>query len=163
MATGRSVNGYSGKPDCMKLYSLGVSVPNLPRLTSLVPPFEVDGLLVSDEQMLTDEETELLAVYRRYGRPVGGRETDFEGMPRTNYQPINCSFYDNFEAAIVRRRQVDIAYLLPDDGVKEVKVQLKDLKTRLTEEYVQLANEQWLRLDRIVRVDGVPAGESCSF
>ncbi|MEO0734760.1 MAG: hypothetical protein AAFZ52_18130 [Bacteroidota bacterium] len=82
---------------------------------------------------------------------------------RTNYQPINCNFYDNFEAAIVTRRAVDLVYLDPFGEEVTVTTQLRDLKTHRTEEFVQLASEEWLRLDRIVRVDGTAAGASCTF
>lgn len=83
--------------------------------------------------------------------------------PRTNYQPIDCNFYDNFEAAIVTRRMVDLAYLDPFGKELRVTTRLNDLKTKLTEEFVQLESGEWLRLDRIVSVDGEAAGASCSF
>jgi len=82
---------------------------------------------------------------------------------RTNYQPIDCNFYDNFEAAIVQRRAVGLTYLDANgDSISETTL-LRDLKTHRTEEFVLLASGVWLRLDRIVSVDGVAAGESCSF
>lgn len=86
-----------------------------------------------------------------------------QALPRTNYQPIDCNFYDNFEAAIVTRREIELVYLSPLGEQVEETVRLRDLKTKLTEEFVQLANEEWVRLDRIVSVDGVMAGESCRF
>ncbi|MEL7161419.1 MAG: hypothetical protein AAFN92_11745 [Bacteroidota bacterium] len=83
--------------------------------------------------------------------------------PRTNYQPIDCNFYDNFEAAIVTRREIDLVYRDPFGKDIAIKTQLSDLKTHRTEEFVQLADGRWLRLDRIVSVDGVAAGASCRF
>ncbi|MEM9928454.1 MAG: hypothetical protein AAF840_01420 [Bacteroidota bacterium] len=82
---------------------------------------------------------------------------------RTNYAPIDCNFYDNFEAAIVTLRVVDLVYLDPFGAQVTEATKLRDLKTKLTEEFVQLAEGTWLRLDRIVSVDGVPAGASCRF
>jgi len=85
-------------------------------------------------------------------------------LPRTNYQPIDCNFYDNFEAAIVQRRSVKIEYRgVEKEVVLRVETRLLDLKTKQTEEYVQFRNGDWLRLDRVVSVDGVVAGESCRF
>lgn len=83
--------------------------------------------------------------------------------PRTNYRPIDCNFYDNFESAIVQRRAVELTYLDVDGDPVEETTLLRDLKTHRTEEFVQFASGEWLRLDRIVSVDGVPAGDSCSF
>jgi Rho-binding antiterminator len=84
-------------------------------------------------------------------------------LPRTNYQPIDCNFYDNFEAAIVTRRVVELTYLGPFGKEITASIRLKDLKTKLTEEFVQLESGEWLRLDRIVSVDGEAAGASCRF
>jgi Rho-binding antiterminator len=86
-----------------------------------------------------------------------------QALPRTNYQPIDCNFYDNFEAAIVTRRVVDLVYLDPFGEAVTAATGLKDLKTKLTEEFIQLESGEWLRLDRIVSVDGNLAGVSCRF
>lgn len=84
-------------------------------------------------------------------------------QPRTNYQPIDCNFYDNFEAAIVQRRSVDLVYRDVFGQDIAVSTRLNDLKTHLTEEFVLLASGEWLRLDRIVSVDGETAGASCRY
>ena len=138
----------------MHLFRLGKTRPSLPELTSATPPYMVDGLIVTDEEGLNEEEQSLLAYYRRHGRPVGSSSADLEGLPRTNYQPIDCNFYDNFEAAIVRRRVVVLEYRKADGTIERIATRLQDLKTHLTEEYVQLVSGEWLRLDRIVSVDG---------
>jgi Rho-binding antiterminator len=89
--------------------------------------------------------------------------TRLQALPRTNYQPIDCNFYDNFEAAIVTHRVVDLIYLDPFGEEVIEATKLKDLKTKLTEEFVQLESKEWLRVDRIASVDGEAAGASCSF
>ncbi len=86
-----------------------------------------------------------------------------KSLPHTNYQPIDCNFYDNFEAAIVQRRTVDLVYLAANGSPISATTRLKDLKTHRIEEFVQLASGEWLRLDRIVSVGGVEAGSSCRF
>ena len=140
-----------------------------------VPPFAVDALLVFAEDITTSLITEQL---RRSGRPVfhlapaSAPEKAGElkawlvrlaDLPRTNYQPINCGFYDNFEAVILQRSTVRLEYR--DAGGTNIRLltQLDDLKTDRTEEYVLLASGAWLRLDQIVSVDGVAAGVSCRF
>jgi Rho-binding antiterminator len=144
-------------------------------LTETIPPFDIDAVIVFAGAPKKNVYEEILL---RYGRPVlrvgrimppdlgvvmeeylahlGSRE-------RTNYQPIDCNFYDNFEAAIVQRRDVELKYL-DQNGAPIMKTTLlRDLKTHLTEEFVQLASGEWLRLDRIVSVDGLEAGASCRF
>jgi hypothetical protein len=54
-------------------------------------------------------------------------------------------------------------YLDPFGKEVTAAIRLQDLKTKLTEEFVQLESKEWLRLDRIVSVDGETAGASCSF
>ncbi len=147
----------------MELFSLGAVIEGIPELSALTPPFAVDAIIVDDELSLSREDAEILAIYRRYGRPVITSKTAEVIGPRTNYSPINCSFYDNFEAAIVQRRPVALAFLLADDNTVTISTRLIDLKTDRTEEYVQLADKRWIRLDRIVSVDGELAGASCSF
>lgn len=145
--------------------------------TSEVPPFAVDALVVFSGGDSVDASVELL---QRSGRPVLNlhpapaaapeNATKLEKwlsglahLPRTNYQPINCNFYDNFEAAIVQRRKVELEYRSTYGTPTKLSTRLKDLKTDRTEEYVQLENGQWLRLDRIISVDGEAAGASCRF
>ena len=132
--------------------------------------FELDLLVMESEPI---EESEWLQEIRRAGRSIvllaGKTETEIieelkaaGQSPRTNYQPIDCGYYDYFEAAIVQRRAVDIRYLLPVGTEKMEDTQLSDLKTSLSEEFVQLADGRWLRLDRIRELDGiVNTGEVC--
>lgn len=147
---------------------------NLEPLTPEVAPFMVDTLVHFRSANLDSPEYKIML---RYGRPQlripgtdpkpSGAYTDYiewgSRFARTNYQPIDCNFYDNFEAAIVRRRPVDLEYLDANGERVLSNTRLRDLKTHRTEEFVQLASGEWLRLDRIVSVDGVAAGESCSF
>jgi transcriptional antiterminator Rof (Rho-off) len=167
----------------MKIHFTGLPLPGftLPPAYELiaygpeVPPFAVNALLVFPAGSLGGEEIETL---RRSGRPVlhlapaaapekAPELQDWlarlEDLPRTNYQPIDCNFYDNFEAAIVQRRTVNLEYRRADGSIKRIPTRLKDLITDRTEEYVQLENNEWLRLDRVVSVDGEAAGASCRF
>lgn len=163
---------YAGTPPVDFIFPRG---HDYPEYGPEVPPFAVDALLVFAEGVADEESVELL---RRGGRPVfrlapasaPEKSTDLEKWlaclserPRTNYQPIDCNFYDNFEAAIVQGRKVALAYRSTGDATLTVITRLNNLKTHRTEEYVQLENNEWLRLDRIVSVDGAAAGASCRF
>ena len=83
--------------------------------------------------------------------------------PRTNYESIDCNFYDTFEAAITQRSTVAFTYRDLENREISVATRLRDLQTKQNEEYVQLADGQWIRLDRVSMVNGVAAGESCRF
>ncbi|MTB53785.1 hypothetical protein [Lewinella sp. W8] len=152
------------------------------------PLFEVDGVLAF--LPLGEQDFQQLQLAARSGRPVavigpGSEDFPLEGQikrfmevttadlrplaewyasaQRTNYRPIDCNFYDEFEAAIVTRRTVLLEYLGVDGHRRELSTKLRDTKTYLTEEYLQLENGSWLRFDRVYAVNGVPAGDSCRF
>lgn len=155
------------------------------------PIFEMDALIIFNlDGQITTEDILKAELSRLHGRPwlyfgtqpllpyseVARRFTEFKpaeelaeylnafiGLPRTNYQPIDCNFYDNFEAAIVQRRSVKIEYRGTGTLPLRVETRLLDTKTDKTEEYVQFRNGDWLRLDRVISVDGVAAGDSCRF
>lgn len=147
----------------MNIYALEPG-SEFPLLTTETPPFAVDAVLFDGaEESLTAGQRMLLALYRRYGRPIVLNHKEVNDLPRTNYQPINCDYYDNFEAAIVQRRFVELNYLLADGSSVARKTQLRDLKTDRTEEFVQLSDGRWLRLDQIIALDGKSAGDSCRF
>lgn len=138
----------------------------------LLPLFSVDAAL-----FFSGADAGAKEFLKRSGRPFidfseGAFKPDLlyteyldrlRSLPRTNYQPIDCNFYDNFEAAIVQRRPVDLVYLDANGESVLRHTRLRDLKTYRTEEFVQLASGEWLRLDRIVSVDGIAAGASCTF
>jgi Rho-binding antiterminator len=144
-------------------------------LTEKIPPFDIDAVIVFSGSAKNDKYEKTLL---RYGRPVlrvgwiavpdlaavvEEYRTHLGKWTRTNYQPIDCNFYDNFEAAIVQRRYVELEYLDANGEPVMKTTLLRDLKTHLSEEFVQLASGEWLRLDQIVSVDGLEAGASCRF
>ena len=70
------------------------------------------------------------------------------------YVPINCSYYDELEAAAVQRRNVVIAYRDENGATQEVETRIKDLYARNKEEFMVLENGLEFRLDRLVSIDG---------
>lgn len=170
----------------MNLYFLGLNVPGVAigpllenihwaPLTEEVPPFMVDAIV----QIGKITETDYLRTLRRFGRPILVLPVDISqqelrenlrsfqlrqpALPRSNYQPINCSFYDHFEIAILQRMPVDLSFVSADGTTVQRQTRLLDTKTDRTEEFVQLENGHWLRLDQIKTINGQPAGESCRF
>ena len=79
-------------------------------------------------------------------------------QPGTTYRPIDCGFYDHLEAAIVQKKRVVLVYLDAEGLHVAQRTELLDLKTERKAEFVQLPGTRWLRLDRIVSVDGVASG-----
>ena len=83
---------------------------------------------------------------------------------KDGYKPIDCGLYDHLEIAIMRGSQVELVYF--PEGKQDavtVNTQLKNTRTREGEEFVQLADEQWIRLDRIVSLDGRDFHGTCGI
>lgn len=177
----------------MNVLAVGTLKPDYAELSARLwvqePLFEVDALAVfAEQEALSLADLERVSMAVAHGRPVlwfgevgrlsftpTGQFLKFKPADlakyqdllskadRTNYQPINCSFYDTFEIAIMHRTRVQLTYKGLNDEDHELSTKLRDTKTKLTEEYIQLEDSSWLRLDRIAAVDGVAAGASCSF
>lgn len=164
----------------------------LPRPLDQTPLFEVDALFVFANGMMTLEERNQCMMIERSGRPVvrvgavslplpskGASNilmvarfdpadtfsftSWIHNRPRTNYLAIDCNFYDRFEEAIVMSKQVSLTYLTADSSTITNEVRLKATKTYRSEEYLQLENDCWLRMDRVVSLNGHRLGESCAF
>jgi Rho-binding antiterminator len=79
------------------------------------------------------------------------------------YQPIDCNFYDILEANAVLRKQVEIIFLDEHKALQTVQAVIKDLYIKEKAEYMKLANEQEIRLDRLISVDGKELNGSCAI
>lgn len=163
-----------------------------PQLLKGQPLFEIDALVVFGGQAFAPADQEACQLVERSGRPVIRvgvvdiplhrpavsnilmvREYNWEeeesfhewltSRPRTNYQPIDCSFYDRLEAAIVSRTPVELVYRKGSGEVTARTCRLKDTKTDQTEEFLELAGGEWIRLDQVVTLDGQLAGKGCAF
>ena len=75
----------------------------------------------------------------------------------TDYQPIDCGFYDTLEAAATQRRRVALQYfndlrqLCLDSGV------IDTFFIHNKVEYLRLKSGEEIRLNHIIRLDDVPA------
>ena len=69
---------------------------------------------------------------------------------KNEYIPISCAFYDELEAAAVKRLINDIVYYT-DDGIENsVKAKVVDFKTIEKQEFMILDNKDMIRLDKII-------------
>lgn len=71
-----------------------------------------------------------------------------------NYVPINCSYYDELEAAATQRRRVAIVYRDDSGDTQQVESRILDLYARDKEEFMVLEDGLTFRLDRLVSMDG---------
>ena len=73
---------------------------------------------------------------------------------KPKYQPINCHFYDELELLALRQKPCTIVFLNATDQQQEIKDTLLTFKIIEQAEYVLLKNNDPIRLDRLVSVDG---------
>ncbi len=70
------------------------------------------------------------------------------------YTPINCHFYDHFEAAIVQNRPVTLEFQDEEQKLHKRVTKLKDLQTINKEEFLILEDKTVIRLDKILSING---------
>lgn len=73
---------------------------------------------------------------------------------KNNYIPISCAFYDEFEAAAVKKVQCEIVYL-ENNEKKCVHAKVVDFKSINKEEFMILDNNLQIRLDKILLFNGI--------
>ena len=71
-----------------------------------------------------------------------------------DYKPINCSFYDELEAAATLKKYIRIQYLSTLQEMLTIEAVIKDLYIKEGAEYMLLNTGEEIRLDRIVSIDG---------
>lgn len=81
----------------------------------------------------------------------------------TDYQPIDCRTYGEFERAIVGRKRLKVCWR-DENGLDHLEIlQPGDLETCQGEEFLHAKNQQGqalrLRLDRIVKASVLPASD----
>lgn len=75
----------------------------------------------------------------------------------TKYKPIDCDFYDVLEAVATEKRYVKVYYYSEIRELLSAMAIVKDIYTRDKMEFLVLNTGEEIRLDRIVRIDDVPA------
>lgn len=75
-----------------------------------------------------------------------------------DYSPIDCGLHDELQLRALRRRACDIESLGDDGAIRRHHGTLVDVFARDGAEYLKLADGTEIRLDHLVRVDGVDFG-----
>ena len=75
----------------------------------------------------------------------------------TDYQPIDCGFYDELEAAATQKRRVALQYF---NDLRQLCMESGVIDTffiRDKVEFMRLKSGEEIRLDHIIRLDNKPA------
>lgn len=80
-----------------------------------------------------------------------------------NYSPINCSFYDQLENAIVIKEKVLLEYLNENQSIEKYEGILLDIYSRDKAEFVKLADGCSVRLDFIYKLNDIENIGSCKI
>lgn len=75
----------------------------------------------------------------------------------TSYKPIDCDFYDVLETAAVSKKYVKLHYFTDIREYLSVMSVVKDIYAQDGMEFLVLGSGEEIRLDRIIRIDDVPA------
>jgi Rho-binding antiterminator len=77
----------------------------------------------------------------------------------TDYTPIDCASYSEYEAAIVQQRRLRLSWRQPDGQLRIEVVRPIDLETRHREEFLRAEtrdrNTVELRLDQIIKAEAL--------
>ena len=77
----------------------------------------------------------------------------------TDYTPIDCASYSEYEAAIVQHRRLRLSWRQPDGQLRIEVVRPIDLETRHQEEFLRAEtrdrNTVELRLDQIIKAEAL--------
>jgi len=80
-----------------------------------------------------------------------------------NYTPVNCSFYDQLENAIVTKEKVSLEYLNENRSLEKYAGILLDIYSKEKAEFVKLADGTSIRLDFIQKLNGIENIGSCKI
>ena len=75
-----------------------------------------------------------------------------QGQIISQYKPVDCDFTDELESLSTRRQSVDISYFDESGQSRHGRGVITDMVTRDHADYLVLANEEEIRLDRIAWV-----------
>lgn len=76
------------------------------------------------------------------------------------YIPINCGFYDELEAAAVKKKNVSIIYIA-EDKTAETMGMIENIYSKNNIEFLLLSSGIKIRLDDIVSLDGKRLSNYC--
>ncbi|CAH9019511.1 Rho-binding antiterminator [Candidatus Nitrosacidococcus sp. I8] len=74
----------------------------------------------------------------------------------SGYIPISCDLHDRLEILATYGKSCSIVYQEENGGSLEVNDKIVDIYTKNKEEFILLGSNQFIRLDRLITVDGQP-------
>ena len=82
-------------------------------------------------------------------------------LTMNDYTPISCSFYDILESIATKRELAVIEYFDETKQQMSVTGKIQNLFTQEKVEYMHLEQGLLIRLDNIIAVNGMRAGNYC--
>ncbi len=79
------------------------------------------------------------------------------------YTPISCDLYDQLEIAAMRNSVCKLEIGSQAEVRKTIEARIEDLFVREKVEYAKLSTGATIRLDELVRMNGIPFGASCDL
>ena len=76
------------------------------------------------------------------------------------YKTISCHFYDELEALAIKKVLSKITYF-ENENEKYIKDIIVDFKTKNKEEFLILKNGLIIRLDKIIKINGLIPKDYC--
>lgn len=78
-------------------------------------------------------------------------------MSEASYRPIDCGFHDELLARAIRKVPVEVVYTDERGGEAKAVDLIEDVFARDSAEFLRLKSGVEIRLDKLVRVDGISA------
>lgn len=77
------------------------------------------------------------------------------------YKPIDCGLYDELELLALKKEKTVIKFTDEHGKIKICNSVITDLFSENKVEYIKLTEDQVIRLDNLVEVNGKQFGSSC--
>ncbi len=76
-------------------------------------------------------------------------------MTATPYSPIDCGLHDELQLRVMRGRDVTVTWVGDDGTPQRSTGRVIDVFSRAGAEFLRLADQREIRLDRLHEVDGI--------
>ncbi|WP_106154454.1 hypothetical protein [Marinilabilia salmonicolor] len=77
-------------------------------------------------------------------------------MKYSKYTPVDPDFFDILESTVHKNEEQNIFFFLPDNSLGQAKGKFKHLPKNSEGEFITLKNGEFVRLDRIITINGKP-------
>lgn len=73
---------------------------------------------------------------------------------QTDYQPIDCNYYDELVLLAMRKKPCEIVYQAGEQKITAMTGIIRDIYTKNKEEFIVLESGLTIRLDKLISADG---------